>query len=52
MNILIKLMSIVSLVIAPYLSINGIVNVGGLNNAASCAAMQEETCVQNGTLQC
>lgn len=46
MNILIKLMSIVSLVIAPYLSLNGILNVGG-NDAqtACCEEMKAEACV-------
>ncbi len=44
MNILIKLMSIVSLVIAPYLSINGVANVGGSDNTTECTAMHDETC--------
>ena len=45
MNILIKLMSIVSLVIAPYLSLNGILHLGGNDaKASTCQEMKAEAC--------
>jgi K(+)-stimulated pyrophosphate-energized sodium pump len=46
MNILIKLMSIVSLVIAPYLPTNGVVHVGGASGGDACCQkeMKEAAC--------
>ncbi|HQV77196.1 MAG TPA: sodium-translocating pyrophosphatase [Chitinophagales bacterium] len=45
MNILIKLMSIVSLVIAPYLSTSGMLNVNGSSSNAAChTEMTDEAC--------
>jgi hypothetical protein len=44
MNILIKLMSIVSLVIAPYLSINGMLNINTGGVAHGCNDMNKEQC--------
>ena len=44
MNILIKLMSIVSLVIAPYLSLNGVINIGSSVGNSCNKEMQSGTC--------
>ncbi len=46
MNILIKLMSIVSLVIAPYLSLNGLIHIGG-NDAKAATCVEMEMCKED-----
>lgn len=53
MNILIKLMSIVSLVIAPYITIGGLLHVDNDAKAAACCPeMSKEACMQMSPEEC